>query len=357
MPDPGQGVAGGTTAPEPPKAPETLSQFVARVLDQLSLSAWLPSAALVLLLALVFRLASELDAERPRGRGVGQVVGAAFASLAGLSPGGALLLLLAVVVTTIVTQAFAFEAIRTLEGYWGTSAPIERLAEWRCSRFRRRLGRFETAYDRLTSAAWASARSMIEREQADAIRAGDDEAEVREWTPDMLAYLGAKLQTLSTDAALAPDVRRRALNLPWERYAPADLLRRQVNVDKRLRDFPLGHRVLPTRLGNVLRAHEDQTGHARVETFVLEAYDQLPTTLRTQHDEHRNRLDLYCSMVFVVAFVACVAVARLAAHPPWAAAAAVTGLLVMWLTYRAALASARIYGLLILEVARRFPPP
>ncbi len=44
-------------------ATESLSQFVARVLNQLSLSAWLPSATLVLSLLLIFELGAALDAQ------------------------------------------------------------------------------------------------------------------------------------------------------------------------------------------------------------------------------------------------------------------------------------------------------
>jgi hypothetical protein len=62
-------VAGGSG-----KAKESLSQFVARVLDQLSLSAWLPAAALVLGLDYVFQSGAMLDAEgsKPRSARLGR---------------------------------------------------------------------------------------------------------------------------------------------------------------------------------------------------------------------------------------------------------------------------------------------
>lgn len=41
-------------------ASETISQLVAKVLNQLSLSAWLPSAALVLIIAFLLELESHL---------------------------------------------------------------------------------------------------------------------------------------------------------------------------------------------------------------------------------------------------------------------------------------------------------
>ena len=45
-------------------------------------------------------------------------LGSAAASLATLTLGGALVLVFAVVLSTVMTQAFEFEMIKLLEGYW-----------------------------------------------------------------------------------------------------------------------------------------------------------------------------------------------------------------------------------------------
>jgi hypothetical protein len=174
----------------------------------------------------------------------------------------------------------------------------------------------------------------------------------------MLTFLGAHLVDQSSDVNVTDDEIDEALEIPWERYAPPDLLRRRVNIDKRIRDYPKELRTLPTRLGNVLRAHEDQTKRERVETLVLEVYELMPPTLRAQHDEQRNRLDLYCSMTFIVALVAAVAGVRLG-PTHWAYAVVVGGVcgIILWLTYRAAIASARVYGAVLIDIARRFPQP
>lgn len=127
----------------------------------------------------------------------------------------------------------------------------------------------------------------------------------------MLTYLGASLTGQRTDVILEKPIRLKALQIPWERYASADHLRRRINLDKKLRDYPRPNRCLPTRLGNILRAHEDQIDKSRVETFVLDLYDTLPLTLRTLYDENRNRLDLYASMIFVELLVTVVAVIRM----------------------------------------------
>jgi hypothetical protein len=115
---PDAGTAGAKVASS--KATETLSQFLARILQQLAISAWLPAAALAGLTAFVFRLGSVFD-ERPQ-RGAAEAVGAAFTALAGLKVGGALLLVETVVVATTLTQAFSFEAIRVLEGLLGNQS-------------------------------------------------------------------------------------------------------------------------------------------------------------------------------------------------------------------------------------------
>jgi hypothetical protein len=115
---PDAGTAGAKVASS--KATETLSQFLARILQQLAISAWLPAAALAGLTAFVFRLGSVFD-ERPQ-RGAAEAVGAAFTALAGLKVGGALLLVGTVVVATTLTQAFSFEAIRVLEGLLGNQS-------------------------------------------------------------------------------------------------------------------------------------------------------------------------------------------------------------------------------------------
>ena len=139
----------------------------------------------------------------------------------------------------------------------------------------------------------------------------------------MLRHFRYFLLRRTSPVKLSHDNRIRAESIPWEHYAPPELVRRRRNLIRRLGDFPAEpSRIRPTRLGNVLRAYEDQTGREPVETFVLEVLDQLPLDLRAEYDENRNRLDLYCSMIFVAAFTAVFAAVWLgqgpgpAAHTP-----------------------------------------
>jgi hypothetical protein len=90
-----------------------VSAFLGRVLNQLSLSAWLPAAMLVGSLALLVQLHAQ------KNRNVDEAV----TRLTNKPLGILILLLFAIVLATLVTQAFEFEVIRILEGYWG-SGPV-----------------------------------------------------------------------------------------------------------------------------------------------------------------------------------------------------------------------------------------
>jgi hypothetical protein len=337
------------------KTRETLSQFVARVLDQLSLSAWLPSAALVLLVAFVVQLGAVLDAQSPPPpRGPVAAIGQALGAIAKMKLGGALLLVAAVVVLTIVTQAFSFEAIRTLEGYWGTSRVVEWVASRRCDHYRKVCDKLQSRMTALTEAAWCGAACEIERRQQDALEHGGSV----EITPDMISVLGARARGRMPIVTLTKKEEAGIGDIDWHEYASPELIRRRQNVDNRFRDFPELRRMLPTRLGNVLRHHEAETGRESVESLVQEVFDVLPLSLRIEHDEQRTRLDLYCSMTFVIALIALIAAARFAArHWTYSVGAIIVGAVGVALMYRAALASARAYGRLLLLIAKYAPEP
>jgi hypothetical protein len=329
--------AAATSATETPKPPETLSQFITRVLAQLSLSAWLPSAALVLLLDLIAQLGTVLDAKyAPRNPAA--ALGATFTRMAQVSVGGTVLLIIAIVVLTMLTQAFSFEAIQALEGYWGTWAPVEWLARHRANWHRRSVSKLDTRARQLTTKAWRAAKPELAARSA--------------FTPDMIArkenlVLGTVPTVMITD-----EQQRRVRFYDWTQHAPSDLLRQRVNVDRRRRDYPDESRILPTRLGNILRRYEDQTSVEQLQSFVQRVFDDLPPALQAEHDEQRTRLDLYCSMVFVLAATGLIAVARFAPqHWPYVAGSAATTILGMFVMYRAALATARAYGGLLLTIA------
>lgn len=329
------------------KASQTLSQFIARVLNQLALSAWLPAAALVLSVIYVFQLAGVLEESSPEPSPL-QALGLAGQRIGETNIGGAVVIIAAVVVLTLVTQAFTFESIRVLEGYWGTLAPWEWLAGKRREHFAKRRQSLDERYAALTDQAWDSARKVFhDRQTAIQARGLPAAAQRREaiYTPNVLALVEARVKAHEPTFKPTPWERTAARSIKWESAADPEALRRRVNVDKVRCDFPDPLRALPTRVGNILKAHEDATEQPDIESFVQRVFDDLPPSLQVEHDEQRTRLDLYCSMVFVSVLVAAVAACRLAPHGlAWAVGGAIVGLVLAGLMYRAAMASARAYG-------------
>jgi hypothetical protein len=337
-----------------PKPTETLSQFIARVLDQLSLSAWLPSAALVLAMAFIVQLGVVLDMKRTGPIGA---IGGVLSRISATGIGGAVLLVVAIAVLAMLTQAFSFEAIRVLEGYWGTAKAVEWVAKHRARRHSaRRLKLSKYRFD-LTEKAWEEAKARI-------IKIEDDRRRLRKrriMTVAMIADLESQVLGKRRARTLKPSQQERVNGYNWELLVDdkADLLRRRVNVDKRLRDYPRPSRILPTRLGNILRAHEDRIrkGRDELESLVQRIFDKLPPSLQESHDQQRNRLELYGSMTFVVALSGLLGIARFAPHHwPYAACAAGAAAAGTWIMYRAALATARAYGLLLVTIAQVAPP-
>jgi hypothetical protein len=100
-------------------AADGISAFVARVLDQLSLSAWLPAAFLTASLALLLQFRADMSASPLR----------AVRDLTGDPVRVLVLIVPTLVLATVVTQAFSFEAIRALERYWHRRGPASPLRE------------------------------------------------------------------------------------------------------------------------------------------------------------------------------------------------------------------------------------
>jgi hypothetical protein len=274
------------------KAAQTLSQFIARVLNQLSLSAWLPAAALVLALVYVFQLGAVLgDSNAPSGS---TALSATAQRIGDTSIGGAVVIVAAIIVLTVVTQAFSFEAIRTLEGYWGTIEIVEGLAGRRRAHFATKKERLDDAYQSLTNAAWDTARTVLSERQARLHTQRLSAAQLREqaiYTPNVLALVESRIRGQEPTFRATKQEREKARSIRWEEEADPELLRRRVNVD-----YPVSNRTLPTRVGNILKAHEDAARQPDIESFVQRVFDDLPVSLQMDHDEQRTRLDLYCSI-------------------------------------------------------------
>lgn len=311
------------------KPQQTLSQLIARILDQMSVSAWLPSAVVVFVLLFVFSL-----------RGADGDVGRAIAHIGELDAGPLVLLFGAVIVTTMITQAFEFEAIRLLEGYWGAHPLNAWFSDVRFrTHLRRRNALRKRARDAEIQALTAAQPRMLQGGRS----------------PVHVGILVASYTGGDLSGVPAAD-QEAAHNLQWKKWAPARDLRRWDALVDALEEYPRSDRlVMPTRLGNALRAREEDVLPAsagKLETFVQRVFHELPVTLQTEHDQFRSRLDLYCSLVLVFCFTGVIATLLLRGlGAALVASAAGIALALAWLSYRAAIASARAYGGLLQVIA------
>ena len=69
--------------------------------------------------------------------------------------------------------------------------------------------------------------------------------------------------------------------------------------------------MLPTRLGNVIAAAEDQVRlgpEEDLEGFMIRHADILPATIVAEHSAYRKRLEMYCGLMFVLLALALLSV-------------------------------------------------
>jgi hypothetical protein len=137
-------------------------------------------------------------------------------------------------------------------------------------------------------------------------------------------------QATQTTADATPETREQMANAAW-----------------RLQHFyPGADRVLPTTLGNVLRAAEDRGGRGYGMDAVVvwpRLYPLLSPGVSAMLADQRDQLDLAARFCVVFLIAAIVAAATLATHGWWWLVAAVCVALA-WIAYRAAVAAALAYG-------------
>lgn len=242
-------------------APQGISAFLGKVLNQLSLSAWLPAVMLVGSLAVML----QLHAQRNRS------VDKAVIQLVNKPLGLLILLLFAIILTTIVTQAFEFEVIRILEGYWGDNVIARGLSFVFTMYQRRKVQQLLKQRKELRLKAFHKAR-LLERGIV---------------TPDkryIVDLINAKLtgHEMSIGGWRAKKKIQEAEDYPWRQFAPASLAGSLDSVETRIDEYPKGSRLLPTKLGNVLRAIEDTISTASgtdLERYVITRWDSIPNGL------------------------------------------------------------------------------
>jgi hypothetical protein len=317
---------------------EGVSAFLGRLLDQLSLSAWLPAAMLVGSLSVLL----QLHAQRNRD------VAEAATKLVNRPLGLLVVLLFAIVLATMITQAFEFEVIRLLEGYWGNSPATRGILHLSVNRQQRKFYRLLRERDELTLRAFRETK-LIENGIVSA-----NKRYIVDLIEDDLANGGAEAHGWR-DRRRAREAQK--YKEKWRQFAPANLMSRLEAVESRIYEYPRPYRILPTKLGNVIRAAEDSifiNQGDSLESFVIRQWDEMPSGLRKEHDQYRGRLDLYCTLMFVFLILAIIAPPLITLGPRYLIATIATPvsyLFLSFVSYSAAIASARGYATALKAIA------
>lgn len=195
----------------------------------------------------------------------------------------AILLALALVGFALVTHPLQLGLVRLMEGYWGLTPAAGALAAWNRRRHARHRRQLEAR--QLTTA--------VDRHDGDVGR-------------------------------------------PQRSYAAWALARR----------YPPAPLVMPTRLGNALRAAEDRAGRRYgLDTIAAwpRLYPLLSERVAALVDDQRTQMDLAARFAAVLLGATTVSAALLVTHGWWLLVPAVT-LLLAWLSYRGACSAAEAYG-------------
>ena len=316
---------------EPTQSGQGLLEFLGKVLDQLSLSAWLPATMLVGVGALLAQLSTQQELD----------FGEAISDLTELPLSVLLFIAFALILATMITQAFQFEAIRVLEGYWGTGKLNSLLSDVRIEAHARRQARLIDCERKARRAAFSKAREEMLEKGVERILIDILESHV--WKTRMPPGVSAKKL-------------EEARSMGWHIFAPPSMLRRVDSISAKLRMYPEQHRILPTRLGNALRSFEDQLVIADggdIQGFIIRNYDRIPPMLLARHAQFRTRLDMYCTLVLVYGLLGFVSLPALWHFGDWhlASFAAFTLFAALAATsYAAAISSARGYGTVLVAI-------
>ncbi len=324
-----------------------LSQLAARILGQLSLSAWLPGALLAFLGTLIVTFAHQGRVDLP----------GALSLLLQDKWAAILMILPTLVLATLTTQAFSFEAIRALEGYWHRRGPVRWVQRLMITRKLERKRRVRQQRLSLSHQAFIASRPIWLKEN---------------FSPAIVDAL--ELASLEEDNSevkkrMTSDDTRIFEHLNWRtRCSPVDMARIYY-LARAEEDFPADHRMLPTRLGNVMRATEDRlsAGADDIESYALRRRQHATPRVQLQHDQFRTRLDMYCTLVFVAALLSVFTVAVLgvsfvrrdnvpSTEIAWSACIVLALAMLAWTSYQAAIASARGYLAALTQMGERYKP-
>lgn len=256
----------------------SVAAFGERIVNQLKLSTWLPGALFAVSIAALLQLRSV------------RVI-STFNVVQAMNPIRLVVLVVPLLaIAVVLINAFSFEAIRTLEGYWrkrGIMALVRTLMIQKHVRRKKVIAEWR---HRATEKAFYATKSCMLNRGIPAPIVNAFEAQILGNEPPLLS---------DEDGRRFSRMDWRSLCDPWHLARIDNLLNEEIT-------YPATSRILPTRLGNLLRATEDQLQNTGgdLQAFVLQRYAMAPRRVQMQHDQFRNRLGLCCSLVFVNATLA-----------------------------------------------------
>jgi hypothetical protein len=344
-------IAVSVTCTHPPgnPGPSGLSPLAAKILDQLSVTAWLPAA---LLMANTYLLAGMHLVREPGSDPTTANLEDVVKAIDSKAIGVLLAVVLGIVLATLFTQSLEYAAIRFLEGYWGGSvyaAIPTKVGVWVQQRRQYLMARRVEKLDRRAfELAQDEIRETLRREDPAFVDAA------------VAAGLGRSLPP-----GLTQEQHKRAegyfdKKTLWRPMAPAHLRHRALSLEVKAAAFPQDDsRLLPTRLGCALRSSEDKlsgdvTG-AKMRSYLYERLDKIGPALMEQHNQYRNRLDM-CSVLTVLCLLLATADALLlpALLPAEYVVSTCLGLVgLSYLSYRGAVAAALDYGPILVAINKK----
>jgi hypothetical protein len=227
------------------------------------------------------------------------------------------LLAVAVLVFSLILHPFQLSLVRLLEGYWGGSRLSQALGALGVEVNRRRKEDLQ----------------LTARGIRDAVL-----GEAQQPTADMHAAAGPEGGPHVTEAQGAGSGAPHPAS--WTVQSE-----RQTQADEELRRYPDEGPLLPTRLGNVLRAAESKAGQRYgLETIVVwpRLYPHVSKS-RASLEDARNQLDTIARLCAVLMLATVISIALLAPYRWWLAVPLVTGMLA-WLAYRATIHAAAAFA-------------
>ena len=194
------------------------------------------------------------------------------------------------VIATVVTQVFSYQALRTLEGFWprrGLASVVSRLLIQR--HLRKKRSTMERLHRETEKALHAAMPEML--------MSGVPAAIVRAFE----AFISGKEPPSLTD-----EQSEVLAKTDWRLWCDAWRLGKIDSLADEEKRYPVDSRILPTKLGNLIRATEDTLRYADTDLqgFVLRRRAMISRRLQIQYDQSHNRLEMYSILTFVSTLLA-----------------------------------------------------